>query len=161
MRPAAVVISNRQIQNFSAGLHGPDDTWREGSRKTLETLDSAGIHTILLRDTPSPVVDIPDCLTGDSSWWARRRGSRNNPCALDRTAALSDGVFRAEQEAAAGLSHVQVLDLSDLFCDAAICPAVKNGLIVYRDDSHITAQFAASLAPALAGRLEPLISAAR
>jgi hypothetical protein len=58
MRPAAVVIANRQLQNFSPGLNGMNNTWRDGSRKTLETLDSAGVETILLRDTPSPGLDV-------------------------------------------------------------------------------------------------------
>ena len=158
MRPAAVVISNRQLQTFSPGLNGPNATWREGSRKTLETLDSAGLRTILLRDTPSPRLNIPDCLSGDSSWWARKRASGNNPCTLDRADALNDGVFRAEQEASAGLRHVHILDLSDLFCDGAVCPAVKNGVMVYRDESHISGEFARSLAPALDHRLAPLFS---
>lgn len=161
MHPAAVVIANRQVQSFSPGPKGPIDTWREGSRKTLETLDSAGIKTILLRDTPSPGLDIPDCLAGDQSWWARRHSHGNNPCTLNRAAALDPAIFGAEQEAVAGLRHVRMLDLSDLFCDATVCQPVKNGLIVYSDDSHISASFARSLAPAVADRLIPLISSIR
>jgi peptidoglycan/LPS O-acetylase OafA/YrhL len=158
MRPAAVVIANRQLQNFSPGPNGRNDTWRKGTRMTLETLDSAGLKTVLLRDTPSPEFSIPDCLSGDTSWWARKRSPGNNPCMLDRAKALDEGVFRAEQEAAAGLRHVSVLDLSDLFCDSVVCPPEKNGLIVYGDESHITGSFARSLAAAVAHRLVPLIS---
>jgi peptidoglycan/LPS O-acetylase OafA/YrhL len=161
MHPAAVVIANRQVQSFSPDPRGPIDTWREGSRKTLETLDSAGIKTILLRDTPSPGLDIPDCLAGDLSWWARRHSHGNNPCTLNRAKALDPEVFGAEQEAVAGLRHVRMLDLSDLFCDATVCQPVKNGLIVYSDDSHISAPFARSLAPAVADRLVPLILSIR
>jgi hypothetical protein len=157
MRPAVVAISNRQLQSFSPGPDGPNETWREGSRKTLETLDSAGITTILLRDTPSPGIDIPDCLARNTSWWARERGLGSNACTLDRAIVLNDGMFRAEQDAAAGLEHVHVLDLSDMFCSGAVCPPVKNGIVVYRDESHISAPFARSVAPALLGRLVPLI----
>jgi hypothetical protein len=161
MHPAAVMIANRQLQNFSPGLNGLNDTWRDGSRKTLETLDAAGIRTILLRDTPSPGFDIPDCLSGDTSWWARRRAAGRTPCMLNRAKALDEGLFRAEQEAAANLSRVHILDLSDLFCDGAVCPPVKNGIIVYRDDSHISAPFAQTLAPAISKRLLPLIADTR
>jgi peptidoglycan/LPS O-acetylase OafA/YrhL len=158
IHPAAVVIANRQMQNFSPGLKGSNDTWREGSRKTLERLNSASITTVVLRDTPAPEVDIPGCLAGNSSWWAKRRAPTNNPCTTQRATALDDGVFRAEKEAAAGLSHVSVLDLSDLFCDDDVCPAIKDGLVVYRDESHLTEPFSRSLAPGLAKRLVPLIS---
>jgi hypothetical protein len=76
---------------------------------------------------------------------------------LDRAQALDDGVFHAEQQAVAGLRHSSVLDLSDLFCDGAVCPPVKNGLVVYRDSNHISAAFARSIAPAVGSRLAPLI----
>jgi peptidoglycan/LPS O-acetylase OafA/YrhL len=150
IHPATVVVTNRQLQNVLSGLSGTNEAWREGTRETLETLDSAGLNTILIRDTPSPGFDVPDCLTGDSSWWARIHASGKNPCMADRTKALNDGVFLAEQEAASGLRHVHILDLSDLFCDGPVCPPTKNGLIIYSDDNHMSAQFARSLAPAVA-----------
>jgi peptidoglycan/LPS O-acetylase OafA/YrhL len=158
LHPAAVVMANRQLQGFSPGIKGPNETWREGLRKTLETMDSAGVTTILLRDTPSPGFDVPDCMSGDTSWWARHHASGKNPCMLDRAKALNEGIFRAEQEAAAGLPYVHVLDLSDLFCNGAVCPPMKNGLLVYSDESHISEPFARSIASAVGDRLAPLIS---
>jgi len=83
--------------------------------------------------------------------------SRLTTSTLDRAKALDEGVFRAEQEAAASLGRVHILDLSDLFCDGAACPPVKNGIIVYRDNSHISALFAQSLAPEISRRLIPLL----
>jgi hypothetical protein len=155
--PTAVVLANRQLQTFSAGLQGPDETWREASRKTLEKLDGAGITTILLRDTPTPGFDVPDCLSGDTSWWARHHATGKNPCILNRASALNEGVFHAEQEAASGLSHVRILDLTDLFCDGAACPTIKDGMIVYSDDNHISEAFSLTLAPRLGDRLAPLV----
>ena len=52
IHPTAVVLANRQLQTFTPGLHGPNETWSEASRRTLQKLDDAGITTILLRDTP-------------------------------------------------------------------------------------------------------------
>jgi hypothetical protein len=93
IHPATVVVTNRELQNVLSGLSGTNEAWREGTRETLETLDSAGLNTILIRDTPSPGFDVPDCLTGDSSWWARIHASGKNPCMADRTKALNDGFF--------------------------------------------------------------------
>jgi peptidoglycan/LPS O-acetylase OafA/YrhL len=157
LHPTAVVISNRQLQTFVPGIHGPNETWREASRKTLKKLDDAGITTILLRDTPTPGVDIPDCLNGDSSWWARHHSTEKNPCMLYRSSALNEGVFQAEKDAASGLSHVHILDLTDLFCDGAVCPPIKDGMIVYSDDNHISEAFSLTLAPQLSARLAPLV----
>ncbi len=157
LHPAAVVMTNRQIQNFSPGPNGPNETWREALRKTLETMDSAGITTVLLRDTPSPGFDVPDCISGDTSWWARHHASGKNPCTIDRAKALNEGLFRAELEAAAGLPYVHVLDLSDLFCSGVVCAPMINGLPVYSDESHISEPFARSIASAVGDRLAPLI----
>jgi peptidoglycan/LPS O-acetylase OafA/YrhL len=157
IHPTAVVLANRQLQTFTPGLHGPNETWSEASRRTLQKLDDAGITTILLRDTPTPGVDIPDCLNGDTSWWARQHSTGKNPCMLDRASALNEGVFHAEQEAASGLSHVHILELTDLFCDGAVCPPIKNGLIAYSDDNHISEAFSLTLVPQLSERLAPLI----
>ncbi len=112
MHPAAVVLANRRPQTFTPSFQGPNGPWREASRKTLETLDSAGIATILLRDTPTPGIDIPDCLSGDTSWWSRHHATNKNPCMLNCASALNEGVFRAEQQAASGLTHVRILDLT-------------------------------------------------
>jgi peptidoglycan/LPS O-acetylase OafA/YrhL len=158
IRPAAVVIANRQMQEISPKPKDWNSAWRDGSRQTLEPLNSAGITTIILRDTPAPGFDVPSCIAGNVSWWARKRASRRNPCMLNRAVAVNDGVFRAEQESAAGLRHVSLLDLTDLFCDGAVCPPSKNGIMAYSDDSHISGRFSRSLAPALASRLIPLIA---
>jgi hypothetical protein len=158
LHPMAVVLANRQMQNFTPGLQGANDTWREASRKTMQTLDAAGITTILLRDTPSPGIDIPDCLNGDSSWWSRQHSTGKNPCILNRSSALNDGWFHAEEEAASGLSHVHVLDLTDLFCEGGVCPPMKDGVIVYSDDNHISEAYSLVVAPQLGERLAKVIS---
>jgi peptidoglycan/LPS O-acetylase OafA/YrhL len=157
LHPMAVVIANRQLQTFTPGIHGPNATWSEASRRTLKRLDDAGITTILLRDTPTPGVDIPDCLNGDSSWWARQHSTGKNPCMLDRASALNDGVFQAEKDAIAGLNHAHTLELTDLFCDGAVCPPIKDGMIVYSDDNHISEAFSLTLTHQLSERLAPLI----
>jgi hypothetical protein len=45
--------------------------------------------------------------------------------------------------------EVNLVDLSDYFCDASRCYAVIGGASVYYDFDHMSAQFGATLAPAL------------
>jgi hypothetical protein len=40
---------------------------------------------------------------------------------------------------------VSTLDLSDSFCDAQLCYGVAGNLIVYRDNNHISWQYADTL----------------
>ena len=55
---------------------------------------------------------------------------------------------------AARLTGATLVDLSDVICPGkGTCPAVVDGMIVYRDDHHLTSTFAASLAPILGERL--------
>ena len=75
-----------------------------------------------------------------------------------RSAALDDAVFEAEREAAEGLSHISLIDLSDQFCSAELCEPMRDRVVVYRDGNHITVAFSESLSKVLAGRIASLIS---
>ena len=51
------------------------------------------------------------------------------------------------------LPRLHRLDLTDVICDAEACPPVIGNVQVYRDKHHLSATFAATLAPALAPHL--------
>jgi hypothetical protein len=50
--------------------------------------------------------------------------------------------------------NVQFIDMTPYFCDGRKCPPVIGNVIVYRDDSHITAAYSRTLAPMLARKLQ-------
>ena len=149
-KPALVVLGNSD--RHVSGDEGPPrlslERWREGMRATLERLDRAGIHTVILRDTPGPDIEVPTCL---SRLHAGTLGAGS--CDVPRARAVREDVFRASQEAAAGLSHVSTLDLTDSFCTRDTCPAVRNGTIAYGLPGHISHAIAGTLAGTLARRL--------
>ena len=92
------------------------------------------------RDTPIPPFDVPTCLARS----ARHKWYPGGQCNFPRELALSAAVFEAEQASAAGLQGVRFIDMTPGFCDDHICSAARDGLIVYRDDNHITGSFASS-----------------
>ena len=57
------------------------------------------------------------------------------------------------QAAAAWPQQVRIIDLTDLSCPDGICCAARGEMLVYRDNRHLTAPFAATLAQPLAERL--------
>ena len=130
--------------------------WREGSRSTFGQLDSDGIQTLVIRDTPRPGFDVPTCLSraAQPGWYLGEDGS----CALPTNAVLDQALNRAEDEAAIGLPNVHIADFTASFCGPASCDSVKDGTVVYRDSNHITATFAERLAPVVAKRLLPLLA---
>ena len=72
-------------------------------------------------------------------------------CANPRSKVLIDDDM---MRAARSMRHeVNLVDLSDYFCDARRCYAVIGGASVYYDYDHMSMQFAATLAPALLRRL--------
>jgi len=53
--------------------------------------------------------------------------------------------------------ELTILDFSDLVCPNNLCQAERDGVVVYRDDRHITERFAKSQAAAIGERLKPLL----
>ena len=53
--------------------------------------------------------------------------------------------------------NAHVVDLTRLFCDDEICPAVIGNVVVYRDGNHITSRYARTLAPYLGKELAKVI----
>lgn len=154
--PTAVVMSNFHsyvVDTAYRGFFGVVDPgeWRRGLRGTLESFAAHHIPVLLLRDTPTPGVNVPRCLSRavHVRWIARVR------CDTHPRDALRPNVFAAEEAAAAGIDLVRVLDLTARFCDT-VCPADQDGIVRYSDNNHISATMAASLAPEIGAALEDL-----
>lgn len=154
IHPVLVIVANSD-----AHVTWPDrkvirltpEEWREGSRRTFAILDSAGIATVALRDTPGFHIDVLRCLSR-----ALGHGRPVSECAASRTDVVREDVYSAVKEAAAGFPHVSTLDLTDLFCDANRCPLIRDNIIMFRDGGHISFRYARSLASKVALKLTPL-----
>lgn len=137
LRPELVVVS-------SLHTYLPDqEEMLEAWEVSLDGLREAGAPIAYLRDTPKPDQDVPTCISSAFDDWSR--------CSFPH-----DGIPEPViQEAVTGRQPgVTVVDLLPYFCDGSRCVAVRNGLLLYRDASHLTATAARSLAPALADELE-------
>ena len=49
-------------------------------------------------------------------------------------------------------------DLTDLFCTAERCPMIVGNTLVFRDDNHVTTQYAQLLAPVLGALADEAIT---
>ncbi len=95
----------------------------------------------IIGDTPASRVDVPVCLSQHPGDITR--------CATDRAYAFGRQKL-VREKAAAAASNATVVDLSEAICPGDPCQPVVRDTIVQRDDHHLTATFARSLA----GRLE-------
>ncbi|MEU6234957.1 acyltransferase family protein [Kitasatospora sp. NPDC047058] len=126
-----------------AGLnrYGGQEERAEGWTRTLDRLAAVGTPLAYLGDTPMPGKDIPTCLAASDG--------RSDACSFPRASAferdpLTDGGLAARY-------GVRVLDLAPLLCPGTgpDCPAVLEGVVLYRDTGHITDTLARVLAPRL------------
>jgi hypothetical protein len=139
-----------------AGVVAPDDgdpyaAAVAGARDAIAALPASVRQVVVLRDSPRAAVETLACVRS-----AIMRHQLAGPrCALARDPALPPD---PEVDAASQLapSRVGVIDLSSFFCDATLCYPVVGGALVYKDVSHITATFAASLGPYLLARYRAL-----
>jgi hypothetical protein len=100
--------------------------WNDGQRKLLEDFRESSEHLIYITDTPHPARDIPACLA-------------SNPIAKCNTTTRSEDL---------SIPGFTVIDPNSWLC-SDVCNAVKDGVVVYRDASHISMDIAISLIPRL------------
>ncbi len=134
LRPWAVFSSN--FDHYSAPRHISDRTtwWRNGISITENKLRTLTAHSILMKDTPWPNRDIPSCLSQKSSDKCVTTRPHFTPLKNLPTSTL-------------------VLDPTHWFCDQS-CPAIRDGIVVYRDSTHMSVDFALHLQPVLAQLLK-------
>jgi peptidoglycan/LPS O-acetylase OafA/YrhL len=150
LRPRTVVVSAMNPREYERAL---DWTWESeealiaGYRNLWQPLVDAGIRVLVVRDTPIPDYVGPDCVA--------QHGPGNAECTMTRAEAI-DAQSDPQVAAAGGMDGVEVLDLSDHFCNAETCPGVIGNVLVYRDN-HITDTLSLSLVPVLADALRGVV----
>lgn len=115
IKPLAVIMTGMQPFTAPYSTESARDWWLTGEKKAYDRISAHTQYPIYLTDTPLPRVDIPDCL-------AAGRGSR---CDTSRP---------VDPEVAAGLIAINP---TPWLCSDR-CPAVVDGIIAYRDKSHLT-----------------------
>ena len=151
-RPAAVILSNwdHYIPAKGSGLvwQVAASEWADGLRRTYARFSDAGIKVIVMRGTPRTFLDVPVCLS--------RRAAKlpfAGSCNYDRAQAFAPEAIEAQNRAAQNL-NVSFIDMNDQICATPVCSPVRNGIVVFTDDNHLTATFTRSLAAVLGTRLQ-------
>jgi hypothetical protein len=121
--------------------------WEKAARSMFFALATNGAQVTFIRDTPHADYNVLECLA-QAEW----DGHTHCPT-IQPAEALYPQIYAAEVNGASGIDHVDFIDLSDQMCSASECFLEIGGVVVYRDDDHLTATFNQSLAPALLERL--------
>ena len=112
------------------------DAWEDGVRTVLEELTTSSRNVVILRDNPTPYHPVGTCLAR-AEW----RGLSFDACNRELVQTTSQPVLLAEQRAVASFDTARMIDLTPAICRDTICPAVRDGVVVYRDANHLTVDF--------------------
>ena len=126
LKPLAVILAGMQPFTAPYSDKSAKSWWLAGEKKVLNRIKSATAYPIYLTDTPLPRVDIPDCLVA----------GRGDACDTSRP---------VDAEVAPGLIAINP---TPWLCNDK-CPAVVDGIIAYRDQSHLTVQMSEHLSARL------------
>lgn len=121
--------------------------WIDGTRRILQALEGHARKIYIMRATPVLPFDGPSCLAPRS--WLYHALSERAKCTGPAHTAQFDDVWRWLHTAIQPFHNVHLIDMNDYVCPGGVCHAELEGQIVFRDDMHMTARFAGSLAPAV------------
>jgi peptidoglycan/LPS O-acetylase OafA/YrhL len=152
LSPTVIVVGS------SAGYEYSSDKWREGAGRVLQSLSAAAERVYLLRSTPQLTFDGPSCVLPRT--WLQQLLAENAQCIAPAWSAHDDEVFAALRQAADRFENVVMVDLNDVACPNGECRAERNGMLVFRDSQHLTAEFVESAVSDFASHLDLATSAA-
>ncbi len=132
-KPLAVIMTG--MKPFSAPYtdQSSREWWMAGEARAYQRISGSTQFPIYLTDTPLPQVDIPDCLVA----------GRGEKC---------DGARKVSPEVAPGLIAINP---TPWLCDRT-CPAIVDGIVAYRDKSHLSVAMSEHLASQLEKSLADL-----
>jgi peptidoglycan/LPS O-acetylase OafA/YrhL len=142
-RPKIIFIAS--LNYYTADTSYLATGWKE----TIQALKAIGAPIVYLHDTPYPNYDVPTCVSGALSDWAK--------CSFSRAVAFHTDPLMSGTAASHGLAARVNVDQYLCPTAQARCPAVLAGTLLYRDNSHVTNTAMSMLEPLVDRQLGPLL----
>jgi peptidoglycan/LPS O-acetylase OafA/YrhL/cellulose synthase/poly-beta-1,6-N-acetylglucosamine synthase-like glycosyltransferase len=135
LSPDLVVVSQSDAVPGDLG----NIEWAEGTSRTMAYLRGFGLPVAYLLDTPLPIGNVPECLAThlDDVGACNALVPDTNPFD-DRKDMVAESLTSL---------GVPTVDPEPWLCTAKECPVIVGNVLVYRDDSHVSARFSRWLAP--------------
>jgi peptidoglycan/LPS O-acetylase OafA/YrhL len=122
----------------------PFETKVKGYVDLWSSLPQSVRDIVVIHDTPRSRGDTQDCVSEAID----NQKPAGPACAESRTwATRADPAVKAAEEVTNHRMHT--VDLTNFLCDTKKCYPVVGGVLVYRDEGHMTQTFAATLGPYL------------
>jgi len=117
--------------------------------EALRELDAAGVKVLLIGPTPRFDHAVPACVA--------RRGAE--ACRISRSQydSNADAARKLLIEIAGKFQKVRILDLAGQFCNSDHCDPEEDGVLIFRDDHHLSRRGAESKLPAFRSEVNLLL----
>jgi peptidoglycan/LPS O-acetylase OafA/YrhL len=138
--PKLVVLSMSRRYGADFSFTSYDPAWIDRLTRTVTQLRATGAKVLVLGPIPDPHTTVPTCLSDH----LENAGACSPPRALG-----INGAGVAAEQTATTAGGGQYADLTPLFCTAERCPVIIGNELVYRDDNHVTIEYAQTLGPVL------------
>ncbi|GGM27474.1 acyltransferase family protein [Promicromonospora citrea] len=148
LRPDAVVVVGSRTSTTR-----PGDVVVPREARAWRRLAQAGIRVVTLRDNPRFPFQVPACVEQVASGEATGSGpGAAAPCSRPRAEVYSpvDPVATSDKVP----DSVVRIDLTRFLCGDVLCEGVVGNVLIYRDDNHLTATYAETLARPLRRALQ-------
>ncbi len=143
--PAVVFMGAYHVYEFLEGdarVSIADDraAWGDALGRMITRVSGSTDHVVLMADTPQLAIVPDECLASERDAVER--------CEQVRTDVV-DADYAAMEQAVASANGAQLISVTDLICPGTTCPLIFGTTPVYRDNQHLVATFAQSLASAI------------
>ena len=141
LRPNWVLLSSANYYRIDA------DERAQGLLRWVKALRQSGSQVLVLRDSPRPGFNPVSCVAR-AQW---RGDAQAQACHFARGdgAVWAPAIALAERSALEGVEGARYLDLSEAICAQSRCEVRQGQAMFFADEHHLTAGFAATLAPRL------------
>lgn len=124
-------IKPKYIVVTSLSIYVPDyQELKEAWEVTLAQLRTTGAQLLYIRDTPYPNFHVPECMSGAMDNWSKCDFDLNN---MHRIEPIVTDQLRGEN------LDIPIFDFTNYLCDGTKCHGARNGVLIFRDNSHLTA----------------------
>jgi peptidoglycan/LPS O-acetylase OafA/YrhL len=147
--PRLVVLGMSRLYGPGYGFKSYDAAWLQGLESMVAQLRASGAKVLVLGPVPDPRSLVPNCLSAHLD---------NATACSPRRSLAENKIGIATEATATESSGGRYVDLTDLFCTANNCPVIVGDTLVYRDDNHVTMQYAQILAPVLGALVDDTLA---
>jgi peptidoglycan/LPS O-acetylase OafA/YrhL len=138
--PRLVVLSMSRGYGAEFGFTSYDLAWMDSLTRLVTQLRGTGAEVLVLGPIPNVHPMVPTCLSGHLD--------DATACSPARSVVVNEPGIAAEA-AATKAGGGQYVDITALFCTPVHCPVIVGNTLVYRDDNHLTMEYARVIAPVI------------